>query len=62
MYQVRTKEYEKKRWKVIQTFDTFAAALRYAIRTEMSMRRTEKYLDSWDIKNTETGERFIIAG
>ena len=62
MYQVRTKEYEKKRWKVIQTFDTFAAALRYAIHTEMSMRRTEKYLDSWDIKDTETGERFIIAG
>ena len=61
MYQVRTKEWEKRHWKVIKTFDTFAAAQRYAIRTEMSLRRTEKCFDAWDIKNTETGERFIIA-
>lgn len=61
MYQVRTKEYEKKRWKVIKTFDTFRDAEKYAIRTEMSLRKTEKCFDAWDIKNTETGERFIIA-
>ena len=61
MYQVRTKEYEKKHWKVVETFDTFRDAEKYAIHTEMSLRRTEKCFDSWDIKNTETGERFIIA-
>ena len=61
MYQVRTKEWEKKHWKVVKTFDTFKAAHLYAIRTEMSLRRTEKCFDAWDIKNTETGERFIIA-
>lgn len=61
MYQVRTKEWEKRHWKVVKTFDTFAAACQYAIRTEMSLRRTEQCFDAWDIKNTETGERFIIA-
>ena len=61
MYQVRTKEYEKRHWKVIKTFDTFRDAEKYAIRTEMSLRKTEKCFDAWDIKNTETGERFIIA-
>lgn len=61
MYQVRTKEYEKRRWKVVETFDTFKAAHQYAIRTEISLRKSERCFDAWDIKNTETGERFIIA-
>lgn len=60
-YEVRTKEYEKRNWKVVKAFDTFKEAHKFAIQTEMKMRRTEHEFDSWDIKNTETKERFIIA-
>lgn len=60
-YQVRTKEYEKKNWKVVESFDTMKEAKKFAIRTEMSLRRTERMFDSWDIKDTVTKERFIIA-
>ena len=60
-YQVRTKEYEKKNWKVVESFDTMKEAVKFAIRTEMSLRRTDRMFDSWDIKDTVTKERFIIA-
>lgn len=60
-YQVRTKEYEKKNWKIVESFDTMKEATRFAIRTEMSLRRTDRQYDSWDIKDSVTKERFIIA-
>lgn len=60
-YQVRTKEYEKKNWKIVDSFDTMKEAKRFAIRTEMSLRRTDRQFDSWDIKDSVTKERFIIA-
>lgn len=60
-YQVRTKEWEKKNWKVVAEFDTYREASRFAIRTEYSLRRTNRQFDSWDIKDTVTKERTIIA-
>lgn len=60
-YQVRTKEYEKKNWKIVESFDTMKEATRFAIRTEMSLRRTDRQYDSWDIKDSVAKERFIIA-
>ena len=60
-YQVRTKEYEKKNWKVVESFDTMKDAMRFAVRTERSLRSTERQYDSWDIKDSVTKERFIIA-
>ena len=60
-YQVRTKEYEKKNWKVVESFDTMKEAMRFAVRTEMSLRSTERQYDSWDIKDSVTKERIIIA-
>lgn len=60
-YQVRTKAWEKKNWKVVATFDTFKEAHKFAIKAEYDCRRTEKQFDSWDIKNIETKERFIVA-
>ena len=60
-YQVRTKEYEKKNWKVIKSFETFEEAEKYAIKTEISFRNTERRYDSWDIKDTVTKERTLIA-
>ena len=60
-YQVRTKEYEKKNWKVVESFDTMKDAMRFAVRTERSIRSTARQYDSWDIKDIVTKERFIIA-
>lgn len=60
-YQVRTKEYEKKNWKIVDSFDTMKEAKKFTIRTEMSLRRTDRQFDSWDIKDSVTKERFIIA-
>lgn len=60
-YQVRTKEYEKKNWKIVTSFDTMKEAKRFVIRTEMSLRKTDRQYDSWDIKDSVTKERFIIA-
>jgi hypothetical protein len=60
-FQVRTKEWEKRNWKVIAEFDTFKEAQRFAIRSEYAQRKTDKMFDAWDIKNIETKERFIIA-
>ena len=59
-YEVRTKEYEKKNWKVVARFDTFKEAHKFAIQTEMKLRRTEHCFDSSFVE-TETKERFIIA-
>lgn len=61
MYQVRTKAWEKRNWKVVETFGTFRDAHKFAIKTEYALRKTDRQFDSWDIKNTETKERFIIA-
>lgn len=60
-FAVRTKEWEKKNWKVVAEFDTFRDAHTFAIRTETSLRKTDRQFDSWDVKNMETKERFIIA-
>lgn len=61
-YQVRTKEYEKKNWKVVDSFDTMKEAKRFAIRAEMECRKHFCTMyDSWEVKDTETKERFTIA-
>lgn len=60
-YQVRTKEYEKKNWKIVESFDTMKEAKRFAIKTEMSLRKTDRQYDSWEIKDSVTKERFIIT-
>jgi hypothetical protein len=60
-YQVRTKEYEKKNWKVVDSFDTMKEATRCAIQMEYSMRKTEHMFDSWEVKDSVTKERLIIA-
>ena len=60
-YQVRTKEYEGKKWKVIESFDTMKDAIIFAVRTERSLRSTERKYDSLDIKDSVKKERFIIA-
>jgi hypothetical protein len=62
MFQVRTKEWEKKNWKVVATFETWKEAHTFAIKEEYKNRRNpEKMFDYWDIKNTETKERMYIA-
>lgn len=61
-YEVRTKKYEKKNWKVVARFDDRKEALRFAIQSEMKARRNfETMFDGWDLKDTETKERFIVA-
>ena len=60
-YQVRTKKFEKKNWKVVNSFDTMKDALRFAIRSEHAQRHTDDEYDKWEIKDTMTGERFIVA-
>ena len=62
MYTVRIKEYEKRNWKVVATFDTMKEAKKYAIKLDYSFRKSiDTMYNSIDIKNTETKERFMIA-
>lgn len=61
-YQVRTKEFEKRNWKVVESFDTMKEAKRYAIQAEMKCRKHFNTMyDSWEVKDTETKERITIA-
>lgn len=61
-YAVRTREYEKKNWKVVASFDTEREATRFCIRSEYACRRNfDKMYDHWDVKDMETGERTIYA-
>ena len=61
-YQVRTKEFEKRNWKVVESFDTMREAERYAIRLERECRKYfDKMYDSWDVKDAVTKDRILIA-
>jgi hypothetical protein len=61
-YQVRTKEFEKRNWKVVETFDWIKDAKSYAMKAEYAQRRNpDRMYDSWEVKDTVTGERFTIA-
>lgn len=61
-YQVRTKEFEKRNWKVVESFDTMKEAERYAIQAERKCRKhLDTMYDSWEVKDTETKERVTIA-
>lgn len=61
-YQVRTKEFEKRNWKIIESFGTMREAERFAIRAERKCRKDfDKMFDKWDVKDTVTKDRIIIA-
>ena len=61
-YQVRTKEFEKRNWKVVEEFDWIKDAKRFAIRAEYAQRNNpDKMYDSWEVKDAVTKERFTIA-
>lgn len=60
-YQVRTKKFERKSWKVVDSFDTMKEALQFAIRSEYAQRHTENEFDKWEVKDTLTGNRFSVA-
>lgn len=61
-YQVRTKEFEKRKWRVVESFDTMKDAERYAIRAERDSRKHFCTMyDSWDVKDTVAKDRIIIA-
>ena len=60
-FQVRTKKYEAKNWKVVESFDTMKEAKRFACRSEYAQRHTENQFDSWEIKDSVTKERICIA-
>lgn len=62
MFIIRWKEYGGKHWHNLATMFTFKAAEVLAIRTENEWRRyIETEGRAVEIKNTETGERYIIA-
>ncbi len=60
-YQVRTKKFEKKNWKVVDSFETMKDAIRFAILSEYAQRNTDDEYDKWDVKDTITRDRFIVA-
>lgn len=62
-YEVRIKKWEKRRWKTVAKFGTFREAEKYAIQLDFKNRRsnTEDEFTKIDIKNIETGERFMVA-
>ena len=60
-YQVRTKKFERKSWKVVESFDTRKEAMRFACRMEYAQRHTADEFDAWEVKDTVTGDRFTIA-
>ena len=61
-YQVRTKKYEGRNWKVVATFFTEREATKFVVQAEMAARRNfETMFDHWDVKNTFTGERRVYA-
>lgn len=62
-YEVRIKEWEKRNWKTVASFETFSEAEKSAIQLDFKNRRS-KTIDEFtkiDIKNIETGERFMVA-
>ena len=62
MFTVRVKEWEKRNWKVVATFDTFKEAHKYAVALDFKWRKSiDTMYNSIDIKNTETKERFGIV-
>lgn len=60
-YQVRTKKFERKNWKVVESFPTMKEAKRFACRAEYAQRGTDNEFDNWEVRDTVTGERIIIA-
>ena len=60
-FQVRTKKYESKAWKVVAEFNDYKEAMRYACRAEFAQRHTANEFDSWEVKNTITKERTTVA-
>lgn len=60
-YQARTKKFEKKNWKEVDSFETMKDAIRFAIHCEYAQRHTEDEFDKWEVKDTLTGDRFSIA-
>lgn len=62
MYDVRIKPWESRRWKTVARFDYFPEAEKYAIQLDHKNRKSaEDEFTKIDIKNTETGERFMVA-
>lgn len=60
-YQVRIKEWEAKRWKTIEKFNSFEEAKTFAIRLDMKYRKNfETEFTKIDIKKPN-GERFMVA-
>jgi hypothetical protein len=61
MYQVRTKKYESRYWRVVSEHATRKEALRAAIRLDFANRRDpDRVYDSIDVKYPD-GTRFIVA-
>ena len=45
----------------MDSFDTMKEAIRFAIRSEYAQRYTDDEFDKWDVKDTLTGDRVIVA-
>ena len=59
MYEVRTRNYESRKWKTCTTFATKLNADKFAIKLDLATR-TNSEIEHIEVKNTFTGERYTI--